>query len=83
LSSDLRGAPVACALHYRRGFTGRYSTEVIALIRAGLTYANVHSSKFTGGEVRSQIDDRDDDRDGDSDDDSDDDHRHGHGHGER
>jgi hypothetical protein len=29
--------------------------EVIALIRAGTTYANVHSTKFPGGEVRSQI----------------------------
>jgi hypothetical protein len=29
------------------------------LIRAGRTYVNVHSAKFTGGEVRSQIDNRD------------------------
>jgi hypothetical protein len=29
--------------------------EVIALIRAGKTYANVHSSKFGAGEIRSQI----------------------------
>jgi hypothetical protein len=35
--------------------------EVIALIRAGRTYANVHSSKFPPGEIRSQINDRDDD----------------------
>jgi CHRD domain len=33
--------------------------EVIALIRAGRTYANVHSAKFTGGEIRSQIENRD------------------------
>jgi CHRD domain len=33
--------------------------EVIALIRAGRTYANVHSEKFTGGEIRSQIENRD------------------------
>lgn len=33
--------------------------EVVALIRAGRTYVNVHSAKFTGGEVRSQIDNRD------------------------
>lgn len=37
--------------------------EVIALIRAGKTYVNVHSSKFTGGEIRSQINDPLDDRD--------------------
>ena len=29
--------------------------EVIALIRAGKTYVNVHSVKFGGGEIRSQI----------------------------
>ncbi len=33
--------------------------EVIALIRAGRTYANVHTAKFTGGEIRSQIENRD------------------------
>ncbi len=37
--------------------------EVIRLVRAGKTYVNVHSSKFTGGEIRSQIDNRDGDRD--------------------
>jgi hypothetical protein len=31
----------------------------IALIRAGKTYANVHSSKFPLGEIRSQIDPHD------------------------
>jgi len=30
--------------------------EVVALIRAGKTYVNVHSVKFPGGEIRSQID---------------------------
>ena len=29
--------------------------EIIKAIRAGLTYANVHSSNFTGGEIRGQI----------------------------
>ena len=37
--------------------------EVIALIRAGKTYVNVHSVKFGGGEIRSQIDRRDSGRD--------------------
>jgi hypothetical protein len=32
--------------------------EVIALIRAGSTYVNVHSVKFGAGEIRSQIDGR-------------------------
>lgn len=33
--------------------------ELIAAVRAGRTYANVHSSKFGGGEVRGQINDND------------------------
>jgi CHRD domain len=37
--------------------------EVLGLIRAGRTYANVHSAKFGGGEIRSQIDNGDDDHD--------------------
>jgi len=32
--------------------------EVVALIRAGKTYANIHSVKFPAGEVRSQLDNR-------------------------
>ena len=31
--------------------------EIVAAIRAGRAYANVHSSKFPGGEVRGQIND--------------------------
>jgi hypothetical protein len=30
--------------------------ELIRALRAGATYVNVHSSKWTGGEIRSQID---------------------------
>lgn len=37
--------------------------EVLALVRAGRTYTNIHSTKFTGGEIRSQIDEGDDDSD--------------------
>ena len=33
--------------------------EVVALIRAGKTYVNVHSLKFPAGEIRSQIDRQD------------------------
>jgi hypothetical protein len=36
--------------------------ELVRAIRAGVTYANVHSGKFPGGEIRGQLnDDRDDD----------------------
>lgn len=32
--------------------------ELAAALRAGATYANVHSSKWPGGEIRAQINDR-------------------------
>jgi hypothetical protein len=34
-------------------------SEVLAALRAGVTYANVHSTKFLAGEIRAQL--RDDD----------------------
>ena len=38
---------------------GEYA-ELLRAIRAGVTYANVHSSKFPGGEIRAQLErDRD------------------------
>jgi hypothetical protein len=33
--------------------------EFIAAIKVGHTYANVHSTRFPGGEIRGQINDRD------------------------
>jgi hypothetical protein len=35
--------------------TGEFA-ELLRAIRAGVTYANVHSSKFPGGEIRGQLD---------------------------
>jgi hypothetical protein len=37
--------------------------EIVALIRAGKTYVNVHSAKFGAGEIRSQINHRGSDHD--------------------
>lgn len=34
--------------------TGEFA-ELVRAIRAGATYANVHSALFTGGEIRGQI----------------------------
>jgi hypothetical protein len=39
---------------------GEFS-EVVAMIRAGRSYVNVHSAKFAPGEIRSQINNGDDD----------------------
>jgi hypothetical protein len=40
--------------------------ELVAAMRAGFTYANVHTSAFPGGEIRGQINDKDGaDRQGD------------------
>jgi CHRD domain len=51
--------------------TGEFA-ELLEAMRAGVTYVNVHSSKFPAGEMRSQIDrkkhDHDDRHEGDNDD---------------
>jgi hypothetical protein len=38
-----------------QGIAAGEFAELVSAIRAGKTYANVHSSKFPGGEIRSQI----------------------------
>ena len=35
--------------------------ELIAAMKAGATYANVHTMEFPGGEIRGQLDDEGDD----------------------
>ena len=38
-----------------QGIDALQFAEVVAAIRAGVAYANVHSSKFPGGEIRAQL----------------------------
>ena len=38
-----------------QGIAATEIAEVLAAIRAGVAYVNVHSSKFTGGEIRGQL----------------------------
>ena len=40
-----------------QGITTGEFDELLQAIRAGLTYANVHSTMFAGGEIRAQLDD--------------------------
>lgn len=44
-----------------QGIAAGEFAELIAAIRAGVAYVNVHSSTFPGGEVRGQLRSRDDD----------------------
>lgn len=39
-----------------QGIAAGEFAEVVAAIRAGVAYANVHSTKFPGGEIRAQVD---------------------------
>jgi hypothetical protein len=46
-----------------QGFTFGNITPVIAALRAGLTYANMHTASFPGGEIRGQISGKHGDKD--------------------
>ena len=50
-----------------QGIAAGEFAEVLAAMRAGAAYANVHSTLYPGGEIRGQIRVRDDDGDGDHD----------------
>lgn len=51
----LTGADIVASAAPNGVAAGEFA-EAVALIRAGRTYVNVHSSKFGAGEIRSQID---------------------------
>ncbi len=53
LAPSVSGSPPA-----GQGIEAANLAELIAAIRAGSTYANVHSVKWPGGEIRAQINDR-------------------------
>jgi hypothetical protein len=46
-----------------QGIAAGELAELIRAIRAGVTYANIHSTTQGAGEIRGQVDDRDHDRD--------------------
>ena len=53
-ADDVQNRPENGIVGATPGTPGEFA-EVVALIRAGRTYVNVHSSKFIPGEIRSQI----------------------------
>ncbi len=56
-ASDVSTAPAPTSnAAIAQGIASGEFAELIRAMRAGVTYANVHSSKFTGGEVRGQFD---------------------------
>jgi hypothetical protein len=52
---DVSTAP-APANAIAQGIAAQEFDELVRAMRAGVTYANVHSSKFPGGEIRGQFD---------------------------
>src|SRR5215467_1939754 len=68
-AADVTGQPLN-GLNGGQGIQPGEFAEVIRALKAGMTYVNVHSQKFPGGEIRGQIDgngDAHDHHDGDHD----------------
>jgi hypothetical protein len=53
--------PAQVLVQDAQGFAAGDFDELVRAIRAGATYANVHSSVFSPGEIRGQLPDKDDD----------------------
>ena len=58
LAADVSPNIPATAAARTQGINTGELAELIAAIRAGATYVNVHSTTWPGGEVRSQIEDK-------------------------
>jgi CHRD domain len=56
IAGDIQGDPAPPA---DRGIEAGNWAEFKAAVQVGHTYANVHTTRFPGGEIRGQIDDRD------------------------
>jgi hypothetical protein len=56
LAADVSPNIAATAMARTQGLDTGQIDELIRAIRAGAIYANVHSSKWPGGEIRSQLD---------------------------
>jgi hypothetical protein len=73
VTGTITGADVR-DLEATQGLKAGDIAALIRAIKAGYTYANVHSVKFIGGEIRGQIGDDDDDHHGDRNGNHDNDH---------
>jgi hypothetical protein len=62
VSGTLTAADVLAGPNMQGIAAGEFG-EFVDAIRAGVTYANVHSTLYPGGEIRAQLRDRDHDRD--------------------
>lgn len=55
MSSSARGTVAVVVDEAAQGIAPGEFAEVVAAIRNGVAYANVHSAKFAGGEIRGQL----------------------------
>ena len=56
VSGTIRPAEIAGPA--AQGIEAGQFSELVAAMRSGVTYANVHSTRFPGGEIRAQLDGR-------------------------